>query len=53
MAKHLWMNGVKPDRDGVNTVVMYCNRKGCHKVWWPDRKEPKSECKGVTRGNKA
>ncbi len=40
MSSHEWTEPVL--RDG--TPVFPC--RYCRVVWWPDRNEPKSECKG-------
>jgi hypothetical protein len=28
--------------------VLVCQNPGCPIVWWPDRREPKSACHGLT-----
>ncbi len=42
MTAHAWTPGTR----GGNPV-MTCANQGCRIVWWPDRNQPKSECKGT------
>lgn len=43
--KHDWVPTVFY-RNGVPKPVLLCKRQRCPVKWWPDRFEPKSECKG-------
>lgn len=42
MTAHAWTAGVRS-----GNPVMTCANPPCRIVWWPDRNQPKSECKGT------
>lgn len=44
--KHIWQS-VTLRRHNMPTPAMVCTRRMCHVKWWPDRTEPKNDCKGL------
>jgi len=44
--KHVWESVILRVHN-VPTPAMVCKRRMCHVKWWPNRNEPKAECKGL------
>jgi hypothetical protein len=44
--KHIWGAVVLRVRE-ERVPVLACTRRDCRTKWFPDRNEPKSECKGL------
>jgi hypothetical protein len=42
MTAHAWAPGVRH-----GTPVFKCANRWCSITWWPDRREPRSQCKGT------